>query len=148
MERKDVCDMAVSLVNSLIRGGLSLAMEEIVVQEQTTDDSILWEVVVATKAPTEVKSLRRYAKAYLRERGVTLTKVSDKGGRLRLLLSERKEPLPSPERAEPHPPSCPATQRSGDSSSTSSLEAPPPEPVATMSSPPESTPPPTSGTPA
>lgn len=139
MERKDICEMAVSLIDSLIRGGLSLAMEEIIVQEQTTDDCILWEVVVATRVPTDIKTLRQYARAYLKERGVTLSKVSEKSGRLRLLLSERKEPLPA---------SCPATRRSGDSSSTSSPEAPLPEHVATTSSPPESTPPPASGTPA
>ena len=139
MERKDICEIAVNLVNSLIRGGLSLATEEIIVQEQNTDDCILWEVVVATRVPTEVKSLRRYARAYLRERGVTLTKVSDKNGRLRLLLSEQKEPLPA---------SCPATQRSGDSASTSSHGSPLPEHEATTSSPPGSTPPPASGTPS
>lgn len=139
MERKDICEMAVSLVDSLIRGGLSLAMEEIIVQEQSTDDCILWEVVVATKVPAEIKPLRQYAKAYLKERGVTLTEVSEKNGRLRLLLSERKEPLPT---------SCPATRRSGDSSSTSSPESPLPEHEATTSSPPGSTPPPASGTPA
>lgn len=139
MERKDICEMAVSLVDSLIRGGLSLAMEEIVVQEQATDDCVLWEVVVSTKVPTETKSLRRYAKAYLWERGVTLTKVYEKNGRLRLLLSEREEPLPA---------SCPATQRSGDSSSPSSPESPPLAHGATTSSPPESTPPPALGTPA
>lgn len=139
MERKDICEMAVSLVDSLIRGGLSLAMEEIIVQEQNTDDSILWEVVVATRVPAEIKPLRRYAKAYLKERGVALTKVDEKNGRLRLLLSERREPLPA---------SCPATLRSGDSSSMSSLESPPPELGATTSSPPGSRPPPASGTPA
>lgn len=139
MERKDICEMAVSLVDSLIRGGLSLAMEEIIVQEQNTDDCILWEVVVATMVPAEIKPLRQYAKAYLKERGVTLTKVSEKNGRLRLLLSERKEPLPA---------SCPATRRSGGSSSTSSPESPLPEHEATTSSPPVSRPPPASGTPA
>ena len=139
MERKDICEMAVSLVDSLIRGGLSLAMEEIIVQKQNTDDCILWEVVVATKVPAEIKPLRQYAKAYLRERGITLTKASEKNGRLRLLLSERKEPLPT---------SCPATQRSGGSSSMSSPESPLPEHEATTSSPPKSTPPPASGTPA
>lgn len=139
MERKDICEMAVSLVDSLIRGGLSLAMEEIIVQEQRTDDCILWEVVIATKVSAEIKPLRQYAKAYLKERGVTLTKVSERNGRLRLLLSERKEPLPA---------SCPATRRSGDSSSTSSPEPPLPEHGATTSSPPGSMPPPASGIPS
>lgn len=139
MKRKDICEMATSLVDSLIRGGLSLAMEEIIVQEQRTDDCTLWEVVVATKVPAEIKPLRQYAKTYLREKGVELTKVSEKNGRLRLLLSERKEPLPA---------SCPATRRSGGSSSTSSHESPLPERGATTSSPQGSTPPPASGTPS